>query len=143
MIWSRYTMRTGFRTSSSKAKRAMTTVLLLEDNPDMLNMLAQVLEWGSYQVLCGRDGNEGIVLLRTANPLPDVIISDLSMPDLDGYGLLRYVRSTPEWAHIPFVIMSAHSSPDDRRSALQQGADEFLIKPFNLEDFQRVLQRWE
>jgi CheY-like chemotaxis protein len=121
----------------------MTTVLLLEDNPDMLMMLAQVLEWGGYEVIMGRDGNEGITLLQQANPLPKVIISDLSMPDMDGFGLLRYVRNTPEWAEIPFVIMSAHSSPDDRRNALNQGADEFLVKPFSLEDFQKVLARWD
>jgi CheY-like chemotaxis protein len=102
-----------------------------------------VLEWGGYEVLKGRDGNDGITLLRETAPLPNVIISDLSMPAMDGFGLLAYVRGTPEWADIPFVIMSAHSSPDDRRSALEQGADEFLVKPFSLEDFQRVLQRWQ
>ncbi len=121
----------------------MTRVLLLEDNPDMLMMLGQVLEWGGYEVIKGRDGNEGITLLKETQPLPNVIISDLSMPAMDGYGLLRYVRETPEWAEIPFVIMSAHSSPDDRRNALAQGADEFLVKPFSLEDFQRVLERWQ
>ncbi len=121
----------------------MTRVLLLEDNPDMLTMLAQVLEWGGYEVAAGRDGNEGIAILQEADPLPAIIISDLSMPDMDGFGLLYHVRNTPEWANIPFVIMSAHSSPDDRRNALAQGADEFLVKPFNLEDFQRVLKRWD
>ncbi|MBZ0301136.1 MAG: response regulator [Anaerolineae bacterium] len=121
----------------------MTTVLLLEDNIDMLTMLAQVLAWGGYDVLTGRGGNEGITLLREAEELPSVIVSDLSMPDLDGYAVLHYVRTTPEWAEIPFVIMSAHSSPDDRRDALQRGADEFLVKPFNLDDFKRVLHRWD
>jgi CheY-like chemotaxis protein len=121
----------------------MTRVLLLEDNPDMLAMLGQVLEWGGYEVLKGRDGKEGVALLQQTQPLPSVIISDLSMPSMDGVDLLRYVRDTPEWADIPFVIMSAHSSPDDRRSALEQGADEFLVKPFSLEDFQRVLRRWQ
>ena len=121
----------------------MTKVLLLEDNPDMLLMLAQVLEWGGYEVIKGRDGLEGIHLLKETEPLPSVIISDLSMPEMDGYSLLQNVRHTPEWADIPFVIMSAHSSPDDRRNALNQGVDEFLVKPFSLEDFQRVLRRWE
>ena len=121
----------------------MTRVLLLEDNPDMLAMLGQVLEWGGYEVLKGRDGHEGVNLLQQTQPLPNVIISDLSMPVMDGFDLLRHVRGTPEWAEIPFVIMSAHSSPDDRRNALAQGADEFLVKPFSLEDFQRVLERWQ
>lgn len=121
----------------------MMSILLLEDNPDMLMMLRQVLEWGGYQVITGRDGTDGITALKQGESLPNIIISDLSMPEMDGFDVLRYVRSTPEWANIPFVIMSAHSSPDDRRNALNRGADEFLIKPFSLEDFQRVLQRWE
>jgi CheY-like chemotaxis protein len=121
----------------------MTRVMLLEDNPDMLAMLTQVLEWGGYEVMAGRDGSDGIVMLEQTNSLPTVIISDLSMPQIDGYALLRHIRSTPGWATIPFVIMSAHSSPEDRRQALQNGADEFLVKPFNLDEFQRVLRRWE
>lgn len=121
----------------------MTRVLLLEDNPDMLAMLGQVLEWGGFEVLKGRDGQDGVALLQATQLLPHVIISDLSMPVMDGFDLLRQVRGTPEWAEIPFVIMSAHSSPDDRRNALEQGADEFLVKPFSLEDFQRVLKRWQ
>lgn len=121
----------------------MVRVLLLEDNSSMLTMLAQVLEWGGYEVIMGRDGVEGIEILQTIDPLPAIIISDWSMPDMDGFELVHQVRSTPEWEHIPCIIMSAHSSPDDRRRALEHGADEFLEKPFNLEDFQQVLHRWE
>ncbi len=121
----------------------MTRVLLMEDNTDMLTMLAQVLEWGGYEVIAARDGNEGLGYLASAGALPDVIISDLSMPNLDGYSALRQVRNTPEWANIPFVVMSAHSSPADHQAALDQGADDFLTKPFNLEDFQNVLKRWQ
>ena len=121
----------------------MVRVLLLEDNANMLNMLAQVLEWGGYEVLMARDGLEGIQVLEKANPLPRIIISDLSMPDMDGYEFLQHVRNKPQWANIPYIIMSAHSSPEDRHRALENGADEFLVKPFNLDDFQQVLHRWE
>lgn len=121
----------------------MIRVLLLEDNPSMLSMLAQVLEWGGYEVIMGRDGREGVDILQTIDSLPAIIISDWSMPDMDGFELVHHVRSTPEWSHIPCIIMSAHSSPDDRRKALEHGADEFLEKPFNLDDFQQVLHRWE
>jgi CheY-like chemotaxis protein len=124
-------------------ENVMVRVLLLEDNPSMLAMLAQVLEWGGYEVITGRDGLEGIEILQTIDSLPAIIISDWSMPEMDGFELVHHIRTTPEWEHIPCVIMSAHSSPDDRRKALEQGADEFLEKPFNLEDFQQVLQRWE
>lgn len=121
----------------------MTCILILEDNQDMLTMLSQVLDWGGYEVIAGHNGLEGIKILEGLDMLPHLIISDLSMPDMDGFETLQHVRDTPEWADLPFVIMSAHSSPDDRRNALNYGADDFLVKPFNLEDFQRVLQRWE
>ena len=121
----------------------MTRILLLEDNADMLTMLAQVLEWGGHEVIMGRDGLEGIEILENSDLPPTVIISDLSMPDMDGIEFLQHLRSTPEWADMPYVIMSAHSSPEDRRRALSAGADDFLVKPFNLDDFQKVLQRWE
>ena len=121
----------------------MTRILLVEDNADMLTMLAQVLEWGGHEVVAARNGMEGLQYLESEDSLPAVIISDLSMPELDGFGVLREVRNSPTWAEIPFIIMSAHSSPDDRRAALEQGADDFLTKPFNLDDFQKVLQRWQ
>jgi CheY-like chemotaxis protein len=119
----------------------MTSILLLEDNPDMLAMLAQVLEWGGYEVLRARNGVEGMQCLQTQ--LPHIIISDISMPEMGGLELLERVRATPEWAGTPFVLMSAHSAPEDRRHILDQGADEFLVKPFNLVDFQKVLARFE
>ena len=121
----------------------MTRILLLEDNSDMLAMLCQVLEWGGHDVVVGRDGMEGVEILESMDTPPTVILSDLSMPDMDGLEFLRHVRNTPQWADLPYVIMSAHSSPEDRQSALEAGADDFLVKPFNLDDFQQVLQRWE
>ena len=121
----------------------MTRILLLEDNNDMLAMLAQVLEWGGHEVVTGRDGREGIEVLESSSLLPTIILSDLSMPSMDGLEFLQEVRNRPAWANMPYVIMSAHSSPEDRHNALAAGADDFLVKPFNLDDFQKVLQRWE
>jgi CheY-like chemotaxis protein len=121
----------------------MTRILLLEDNTDMLAMLTQVLEWGGHDVIMGRDGRDGMEILEGNGLPPTIILSDLSMPDMDGLEFLYYVRSTPEYANMPYVIMSAHSSPEDRQNAMSAGADDFLVKPFNLDDFQKVLQRWE
>lgn len=122
----------------------MTTILLLEDNVDMLTMLSQVLEWGGYTVWGGRSGKEGIALLaEAAEQLPDIIISDMLMPLMDGIAFLGQVRDNPKWADIPFIMMSAYSSSAERQNAIQHGADDFLVKPFNLEDFQAVLNRWQ
>jgi two-component system, sensor histidine kinase and response regulator len=122
----------------------MTTILLVEDNPDMLTMLTQVLEWGDeYKVIPGRSGLEGVDILSTLEILPDLIISDISMPEMDGLELLARVRSHPDWSSIPFVVMSARASADERRGAQERGADDFLVKPFSLEDFKRILERWQ
>lgn len=121
----------------------MALILLVEDNVDMLMMLTQVLKWGGYDVLAGRSGQEGLDLLDQAHPLPDLIISDLSMPDMNGLEFLDSVRHNPAWTHVPFVIMSAHSAADEANEALAHGADDFLVKPFNLDDFQKILNRWD
>lgn len=121
----------------------MTSILLLEDNADMLNMLAQVLEWGGYEVIAGRSGQAGIDLLEAGAQLPDIIISDLLMPEMGGLEFLDYVRSNEHWADLPVIIMSAHSSSKDQQEAMQHGADDFLVKPFNLEDFNEILAKWE
>lgn len=121
----------------------MTTILLLEDNANMLAMLSQVLEWGGYSVIGGRSGHDGLALLTELSSPPDIIISDLIMPNMDGIAFLRHVRQNPNWANIPFVMMSAHSSNTERQNALRHGANDFLVKPFNLEAFQAVLDRWQ
>jgi CheY-like chemotaxis protein len=123
-------------------KASMALILLVEDNADMLMMLTQVLKWGGYDVMAGRSGQEGLDLLGQARRLPDLIISDLSMPDMNGLEFLDTVRNNPSWSHVPFVIMSAHSASDEANDALARGADDFLVKPFNLDDFQKILNRW-
>lgn len=120
----------------------MALILLVEDNPDMLMMLTQVLKWGGYEVITGRSGYEGLDQLERGDQLPDLIISDLSMPDMNGLEFLDAVRQNPTLSHIPFVIMSAHSASDEANEALAHGADDFLVKPFNLDDFQKILNRW-
>ena len=116
----------------------MTMILLLEDNADMLAMLKQVLEWGDYEVRGCRGGVEGLAALATEPP-PDIIISDMKMPDLDGLSFLKTVRERDSWSHIPIILMSGSH---ERDRALAGGADDFLNKPFSLESFQAVLNRW-
>jgi CheY-like chemotaxis protein len=122
----------------------MATILLVEDNPDMLAMLTQVLEWDkAHTVIPGRSGQEGLEILSRVDALPDLIISDISMPEMDGLTFLKRVRSSEHWSGIPFVVMSARASAEERRSAQENGAEDFLVKPFSLEDFQTVLNKWQ
>lgn len=121
----------------------MLHIMLIEDNTDLATMLQQILEWRGHQVVCGDGGQKGIQLLKEAENLPDVIICDLFMPDLSGHSVLNMVRSNQNWSKIPFVIMSASTSEKDRNEALSHGADDFLVKPFSMQDLDRVLGKWD
>jgi CheY-like chemotaxis protein len=120
----------------------MPSILLLEDNADMLTLLSQVLEWGGHQVIAGRNGTEGLALLSEIEAAPGLIICDMLMPGMDGTVFLEHIRSNPEWSNIPFVMMSARASEEDRSSLMSLGADGFLTKPFSLDEFNALLDHW-
>lgn len=118
-------------------------ILLLEDNVDLAAMLIEILELRGHRVMYGQGGYAGIELLNTATTLPDIIICDLFMPDLDGHSVLKQVRANSRWNAIPFVIMSASTSERDRNTVMAKGADDFISKPFTIQELDRVLERWD
>lgn len=118
----------------------MTTVLLLEDNADMLKVLAMMLEESGYRVMAGRSVQEGMALMRLTHRIPDVIISDMVMPAQDGMNFLEQIRGLPELGSTPFILMSAYSSPEMQQKAFQLGADAFLNKPFNFDLLNNTLR---
>lgn len=109
----------------------MTMILLLEDNADMRKVLHLMLEEMGYQVVSVRGVQEGIDFLAQVEYKPDLIISDLYMPPLNGTAILEFIRNSAEWFSIPFIMMSSFSSNDVQRTAFEFGADAFLIKPFH------------
>lgn len=120
----------------------MPTILLLEDNADMLTMISQVLEWAGHQVITGRNGMEGLTQLSQSNEPPHLIICDIFMPGMDGVTFLKHVRNSAHWSRIPFILMSANDSDEDRQEAYEHGADGFLAKPFGLDDLNSLLESW-
>jgi CheY-like chemotaxis protein len=117
--------------------------MLLEDNADLALMMQQILSWRGHEVMYGRSGVEGIDLLKSAEGLPDVILCDLIMPDMDGTAFLQYLRSHETWSSIPFILMSANATDTDFASAIEIGANAFLPKPFGLSDLDSVLNQWD
>jgi CheY-like chemotaxis protein len=124
------------------AEDHMPSILLLEDNADMLTMLSQVVEWGGHEVIAGRNGTEGMALLSQSAFHPGLIICDMLMPGMDGPTFLEHVRANPAWSEIPFVMMSARASDEERANLEALGANGFLTKPFSLDDFNELLTRW-
>lgn len=106
-------------------------VLIVEDNQDVLYYIGSQLQ-DQYRLYYARNGEEG---LNKANELmPDIIVTDLMMPEMDGYELCRQIRSSEILNHIPIIIITAKSTESDRIKGIDAGADAYLYKPFNSEE---------
>jgi signal transduction histidine kinase/DNA-binding response OmpR family regulator len=106
-------------------------VLLVEDNQDMRSYIKGLIA-GYCQVIEAVDGVDGLVQLE--NDPPDLIISDVMMPRLDGIELAKQVKQNREWANIPFITLTALSSDEDKVLVLRIGVDDYITKPFNAEE---------
>ncbi len=105
-------------------------VLVADDDPNIRQLLALALHADGIEVLCAADGFE---LLRQAQECqPHLIVADIQMPRMDGFTAIRRLRNNQLTARIPVIILSARSSAEDVSSALENGADEYILKPFNL-----------
>lgn len=119
----------------------MSHILLVEDNADMQMLLCELLVYGEHTFVSGRTGLEALDILQKAITLPELIISDLNMPRMDGIELLETVRQHPIWKDIPFVIMSANVHDERLTDDILQALNGVLPKPFSLEDLNMVLSR--
>lgn len=106
------------------------TILIIEDNTDIREGTTEILELtGRYHVLAAENGRDGVDLATTH--LPDLILCDIMMPELDGYGVLYILSKNDETAHIPFIFLTAKVERSDMRKAMELGADDYLTKPFD------------
>lgn len=108
----------------------MTKILIIEDEPAMRENLGIVLELEGFQPFAAANGREGVALAR--RELPDLILCDVMMPDLDGHGVLEALRHDPETTRIPFLFLTAKGERGDVRTGMDLGADDYLIKPVPL-----------
>lgn len=106
----------------------MTKVLVIEDEPAIRNNLVVLLEKEGFEALPAENGLVGVELARVYHP--DLIICDITMPELDGYGVLDKLRQDPTTASIPFIFLTARSDKADLRRGMLLGADDFLSKPY-------------
>ncbi|GAB4014397.1 response regulator [Spirosoma migulaei] len=107
----------------------MKTILLIEDNADIRENTAEILELSGYRVLTAENGKLGVELALADHP--DLIICDIMMPVLDGYGVLHIVNKNPDLNGIPFIFLTAKSERVDFRKGMELGADDYLTKPFD------------
>ncbi|MCR5557762.1 MAG: response regulator transcription factor [Butyrivibrio sp.] len=114
-------------------------VLIVEDDPPIRNLIATTLKTHDYKYLLAKNGEEAILQASTYSP--DVVFLDLGLPDIDGVEIIKKIR---EWSNMPIIIISARSEDEDKIEALDSGADDYLTKPFSVEELLarlRVMQR--
>lgn len=104
-------------------------ILIIEDNNDIRENVVEILGLAGYTVFEADNGKTGIEL--AVNNLPDVILCDIMMPELDGYGVLFMLNKNPETAAIPFIFLTAKAERIDQRKGMEMGADDYLTKPFD------------
>ncbi|MBN9484753.1 MAG: transcriptional regulator [Bacteroidetes bacterium 43-93] len=106
----------------------MKTILLIEDNEEIRENAAEILSLGDYNVLTAPDGKEGIAIAQREKP--DVIICDIMMPVLDGYGVIQLLQKNPATQNIPFIFLTAKAERAEMRKGMELGADDYITKPF-------------
>ena len=114
-------------------------ILVVEDDPPIRNLIATTLKTHEYKYLLAKNGEEAI--LQASSYAPDVVFLDLGLPDIDGVEIIKRIR---EWSNMPIIVISARSEDEDKIEALDAGADDYLTKPFSVEELLarlRVMQR--
>ena len=114
-------------------------ILVVEDDPPIRNLIATTLKTHEYKYLLAKNGEEAI--LQASSYAPDVVFLDLGLPDIDGIEIIKRIR---EWSNMPIIVISARSGDEDKIEALDAGADDYLTKPFSVEELLarlRVMQR--
>ncbi len=106
----------------------MKKILLIEDNADIRENTAEILELAGYKVKTAENGKSG--LEKAIESAPDLIICDIMMPVLDGYGVLHVIQKNQDLQHVPFIFLSAKSERTDMRKGMEMGADDYITKPF-------------
>ena len=109
-------------------------LLLVEDDPDILKLLDTTLTFSGYRVITARNGNEGLEIVNKKRPA--IVIADIMMPELDGFGLVHRLRINPKTRDIPVVFITAtYVSYEDKDFAYNIGITQFIQKPINLDEF--------
>src|SRR6056297_1173007 len=110
----------------------MKRILLIEDDTVLRENTAELLELSGYSVITAPNGKIGVA--ATKENLPDIIVCDIMMPLIDGYGVLEELSSDEKTKHIPFIFLSAKTEHKEIRKGMDLGADDYLTKPFEEED---------
>jgi CheY-like chemotaxis protein len=116
----------------------MTRILLIDDEAGLREEVTEWLTLEAYDVECAANGLEGLNL--AFRNIPDLIICDVSMPEMDGYRVLLALKANPSTTAIPFIFVTAKASLDDIREGMHLGADDYITKPFTLTELLQTVE---
>jgi len=119
----------------------LKSVLIIEDDPDLVGILSYNLKKEGYEVLSAGSGVQAIWRIVEKHR-PDCILLDLMMPSPDGYEICDFIKSSEDYRDIPVIIISARGEPQDMEKALNLGADVYLKKPFPIQSLVGLLKRY-
>jgi DNA-binding NarL/FixJ family response regulator len=116
----------------------MKKILIIEDEPEMRRNLTIILRMEGFQPLAAENGRKGVTLATSQQP--DIILCDVMMPELDGYGVLQALHNDPATMNIPFLFLTAKGEKNDVRSGMNLGADDYLTKPVDKAELLRAIR---
>ncbi|KXK12342.1 MAG: response regulator receiver protein [Chloroflexi bacterium OLB14] len=115
-------------------------VLIVEDNMDTYELVRFILEKNGYEVFLAVNGRDGVN--AATKQKPDLIVMDLSMPEMDGWTATRLIKQNKDTSSIPLIALTAHVLPGDRQRAVEAGCDEYITKPMDLLELVETVNRW-
>lgn len=115
-------------------------ILYIEDNFDNMTLVKRVLEIEGYEVIEAETGQEG--LAKAMENRPDIIITDINLPDIDGYEITDTLKKYQETAHIPIIAMTANVMKKDRENIIQAGCDGFISKPIDIDELPGQIENY-
>lgn len=110
---------------------SQTCILVVEDNPDNMILIVDILQSLDYRVIQAKDGLDGV---KMAEQQPDIILMDLSLPRMDGWTAARTIKDNDTLSHIPIIALTAHAMMGDRERALEAGCNDYVSKPINVQE---------
>ena len=117
----------------------MIRILIIEDDQGIRGNTAELLQLEGYLVATASNGRTGLEKIKCETP--DLILCDILMPEMDGFSVLRHVGQDPDLKRIPFIFFSAKSEKIDIKAGIDAGADDYLTKPFELEDLLTTIEK--
>jgi len=127
-------MLTNINGLREKVNMMKTTILVVEDDVNLMHGIRDILQLQDYSVITADNGLSALDLLRSCPSLPDLIVSDIMMPEMNGYEFFEAVRLEKSWTAIPFMFLTAKGEKSDIRAGMSIGADDYVTKPFAAEE---------